>query len=71
MRRNGMIDRHDEVAFIIKNAKETFPVSYSFTGSLTEDQAEEIKKECDIRTMSVYMNGTSWYSIRYRNEVRT
>jgi hypothetical protein len=71
MRRNGMIDRYDAPAIIIKNAKETFPFSYSFTGSLTEEQLEEIKKECDIRTMSVYMNGTSWYIIRYRNEVRT
>jgi hypothetical protein len=58
-------------AFIIKTAKENYPVSYSFTGSLTEEQMEEIKKECDMRTMSVYMNGTSWYSIRYRNEERT
>jgi hypothetical protein len=58
-------------AFIIKKAKENYPASYSFTGSLTEDQAEEIKKECDITTMSVYMNGTSCYIIRYRNEVRT
>ena len=58
-------------ALIIKNAKENFPVSYCFTGSLTEDQAEEIKKECDIITLSVYMHGTSCYIIRYRNEERT
>jgi hypothetical protein len=66
-----MIDRHVVPVIIIKNAKENYPASYSFTGSLTEDQAEEIKKECDITTMSVYMNGTSCYIIRYRNEART
>jgi hypothetical protein len=66
-----MIDRYDASAFIIKKAKENYPASYSFTGSLTEGQAEEIKKECDIRTLSVYMNGTTAYMIRYRNEVRT
>ena len=61
----------ERAAIIIKKAKEKYPASYSFTGSLTEDQAEEIEKECDIRTSSVYMNGTSCYFIRYRNEVRT
>lgn len=66
-----MIDRHVVPAIIIKKAKENYPASYSFTGSLTEGQAEEIKKECDIRTLSVYMNGTSCYCIRHRNEVRT
>lgn len=66
-----MIDRHVVPAIIIKNAKENYPASYSYTGIITEEQMEEIKKECDIITMSVYMNGTSWYIFRYRNEVRT
>ena len=61
--------------FIIKKAKEEYPASYSFTGCLTEEQKNKIEKECDIRTLSVYMNGTTayWttaYMIRYRNEAR-
>lgn len=74
------ITKEDEKKFAIlyerymeKKNKEEFEALRKKVAKINEvnKMAEEIKKECDIRTSSVYMNGTSRYFVRYRNEVRT
>lgn len=51
---------------IIKLAKNKYPVSIPYKGRLTEEEITELEKECDVRCASVYMDGTGYYFIRYR-----
>lgn len=53
---------------LIKLAKRKYPVTIPYYGRLTEEEVTEIEKECDIRCPIVYMDGTGYYSILYREE---
>lgn len=50
---------------IIAEAKDKFPVSVCFKGSLSPEERELIEKECRIMTLSLYMDGSGSYYIRY------
>ena len=55
---------------LIAKAKNRFPLSISYKGTLTSTQIKELEKYCTLHCPSVYMDGTAVYSIRYRkNEV--
>lgn len=45
----------------------TFPANF-FTGKLTEEELDELDKECDIHCPSVFRDGSATYSIRYRGK---
>ena len=47
-------------------AKDAYPVSILFHGRLSKAQRDELEKTCDVHAMSVYMNGSARYSIRYK-----
>lgn len=51
---------------LVEEAKQNYPVSVHYKGRLTEEELSEIEKECDVKSASVYMDGSAMYSIRYR-----
>ncbi len=57
-----------KVKDIIGQAKTKYPVSIPFKGFLTEGDVAELEKTCDVHCSSVYMDGTGYYSIRYRKD---
>ena len=54
-----------KVLEIINDAIDKFPASVSFHGWLSEADLDRLEKECDVKCMSVYMDGTGTYLIRY------
>ena len=51
---------------LIENAKNRFPLSVSFFGTLTNTEIAEIEKYCTLHCPSVYMDGSATYSIRFK-----
>ena len=59
-----------DIKNLISKAKEKYPVSINYEGRLFEESEEDLmmlEKECDVHCISVYMNGTGVYSIRYKH----
>lgn len=54
---------------LIEQSKNKYPVSIPYNGKLTENDINELEKECDVRCASVYMDGTGYYFIRYRGKL--
>ena len=51
---------------IIENAKIKYPLSIQYTGMLSESDIAALEKSCDVKCLSVNMNGNITYSIRYK-----
>lgn len=50
---------------IIARAIDKWPASVSFHGRLTQEELDRLEEECEVKCMSVYMDGTGTYLIRY------
>ena len=51
---------------LIQRANNKYPLSISYKGRLTSEEVAELEKYCIIHCPSVYMDGTTVYSIRYK-----
>lgn len=51
---------------IIEHAKRLYPISLHLRGQFTDKQYYEIEKYCEIHCVSVYMDGSGMYCIRYK-----
>lgn len=56
------------VTEIIEKAKDKLPMSYGFRGRLSAEEIEKIEEFCDVSAMSIYMDGSCYYQIRYLPE---
>lgn len=50
---------------IIFRAIDKWPASVSFHGRLTEEELKRLEEACEVKCMSVSMDGTRTYLIRY------
>lgn len=64
------VNEYNQALQIIELAKNKYPVSIPYKGRLTEEEITELEKECDVHCASVYMDGTGYYFIRYREVSR-
>lgn len=56
----------DLVNRLIDEAKAKYPASTTYKGRLSVEEARELKETCDIKTISVYMDGSVYCIVRYR-----
>lgn len=53
---------------IIEKAKNKYPCEFYYTGTLSAVELDEIEKYCHIHCLSIFMNGTGTFGIRYLKE---
>lgn len=51
---------------LIEQAIRKYPVTIHYKGKLSDSEIEELEKVCDVRRLSVYMDGSAMYSIRHK-----
>lgn len=54
--------------YIIEKAKNKYPAAFYYTGILSEVELDEIEKYCKIYCLSIFMNGSGTFGIRYLKE---
>lgn len=57
-----------DISGTIEQAKLKYPLSVQYKGRITESEMLELEKLCDVSCSSVYMDGSGYYTIRYRFE---
>ena len=53
---------------IIEHAKRLYPKSIHYRGKLTDKQYYKIEKQCKIYCVSLYMDGSVMYCVRFKAE---
>lgn len=56
----------DLVNRLINEAKAKYPASATYKGRLSVEEARELRETCDVKTISVYMDGSVYCIVRYR-----
>ena len=53
---------------IIIQAKNKYPISISYIGKLTDNDTQKLEQFCDIKCLSLYMDGSAEYIITWKKE---
>lgn len=54
---------------LVQRAVDKYPLGFEYKGRLSEEEINYIALYCDIKTFSLYMDGSACYSIR-RNRAK-
>lgn len=54
---------------LVERTIERYPLSFEYKGKLSEEDIEYIELFCDIKSSSVYMDGSCCYSIRRNRNI--
>ena len=51
---------------LIKQARDKYPNFIYYQGRLSESEKRVLEKACDVRSSTVYMDGSTMYSIKFK-----